>query len=87
MHVIHFNCYEVKLPNLKMKTRPKQCLGSLPLDSISLAVTKYLLKALVEQTSSVLSFSNLLLYFIKYSAHFYTLKMMLKYSLHTIHGR
>jgi len=26
-------------------------------------------------------------YFIKYSAHFYTLKMMLKYSLHTIHGR
>ncbi len=28
-----------------------------------------------------------LLYFIKYSAHFFTLKMMLKYSLCTIHGR
>jgi hypothetical protein len=26
-------------------------------------------------------------YFIKYSAHFFTLKMMLKYSLHIIHGR
>ncbi len=29
----------------------------------------------------------LLLYFIKYSAHFFILKMMLKYSLHTLHGR
>ncbi len=26
-------------------------------------------------------------YFIEYSAHFYTLKMMLKYSLRTIRGR
>jgi len=26
-------------------------------------------------------------YFIEYSAHFFTSKMMLKYSLHTIHGR
>ncbi len=26
-------------------------------------------------------------YFIKYSVHFFTWKMMLKYSLHTIHGR
>jgi hypothetical protein len=26
-------------------------------------------------------------YFIEYSAHFLTWKMMLKYSLHTIHGR
>ncbi len=30
---------------------------------------------------------QLLLYFIEYSAHFFTLKMMLKYSLRTIHGR
>ncbi len=27
----HFWCYQVKLPNLKLKTRPKQLLGSLPL--------------------------------------------------------
>jgi hypothetical protein len=27
------------------------------------------------------------LYFIEYSAPFFTLKMMLKYSLHTVHGR
>ncbi len=26
-------------------------------------------------------------YFIEYSAHFYALKMMLKYFLHAIHGR
>jgi hypothetical protein len=26
-------------------------------------------------------------YFFEYSVNFYTLKMMLKYSLHTIHGR
>ncbi len=26
-------------------------------------------------------------YLIKYSAYFFTLKMMLKYSLHTVHGR
>jgi hypothetical protein len=31
--------------------------------------------------------SMLLPYFIEYSAHFYRLKMMLKYSLGTIHGR
>ncbi len=27
----HFRCYQVKLPNLKMKIRPKQLLGYLPL--------------------------------------------------------
>ncbi len=27
----HFRCYQVKLPNLKLKTQPKQLLGSLPL--------------------------------------------------------
>jgi len=26
-------------------------------------------------------------YFIEYSVHFFILKMMLKYSLHTVHGR
>jgi len=31
--------------------------------------------------------ASVILYFIKYSAHFFTLKKMLKYSLHTIHGR
>ncbi len=30
---------------------------------------------------------GLLLYFMEYSVHFYPLKMMLKYSLRTIHGR
>ncbi len=27
-HVVHFGCYGVKLPNLKLKTRPKQLSGS-----------------------------------------------------------
>ncbi len=31
MFVMHLLCYEAKQPNLKMKTRPKQLLGSLPL--------------------------------------------------------
>ncbi len=26
----HFGCYQLKLPNLKLKTQPKQLLGSLP---------------------------------------------------------
>jgi hypothetical protein len=29
----HFRCYQVKLPNLKLNTRPKQLLGSLLLVS------------------------------------------------------
>ncbi len=29
LHAEHFWCYQVKLPNLKMKTRPKQLLRSL----------------------------------------------------------
>jgi len=32
LHVAHLWCYQVKLPNLKLKTRPKQPLGYLPLD-------------------------------------------------------
>jgi hypothetical protein len=31
LHVEHFWCYQVKLPNLKLRTQPKQLLGSLPL--------------------------------------------------------
>jgi hypothetical protein len=31
LHVAHLWCYQVKLPNLKLKTLPKQLLGSLPL--------------------------------------------------------
>ncbi len=31
-HVAHLLCYAVKQLNLKMKTRPKQLLGSFPLD-------------------------------------------------------
>ncbi len=29
LHVEHFWCYQVKLPNLKLKIRPNQLLGSL----------------------------------------------------------
>ncbi len=32
VHAVHLLCCGVKLPNLKLKTRPKQLLGSLPLD-------------------------------------------------------
>ncbi len=32
LHSGHLWCYPVKLPNLKLKTRPKQLLGFLPLD-------------------------------------------------------
>ncbi len=32
VHVVRFLCYGVKLPNLKLKTQPKQLLGLLPLD-------------------------------------------------------
>ncbi len=32
VHVVHFLCYGLKLPNLKLKTQPKQLLGLLPLD-------------------------------------------------------
>jgi hypothetical protein len=31
LHAEHFWCYLVQLPNLKLKTQPKQLLGSLPL--------------------------------------------------------
>ncbi len=31
LHAKYFWCYQVKLPNLKLKTWPKQTLGSLPL--------------------------------------------------------
>ncbi len=31
LHTEHFGRYQVKLPNLKLKTQPKQLLGSLPL--------------------------------------------------------
>ncbi len=33
LHVAHLWRYQVKLLNLKLKTRPKQLLGSLPLQS------------------------------------------------------
>ncbi len=33
LHAAHIWCYQVKLSNLKLKTRPWQLLGSLPLDS------------------------------------------------------
>ncbi len=32
VHAVHVLCCGVKLPNLKLKTWPKQLLGSLPLD-------------------------------------------------------
>jgi len=34
VNAMRFLCYRVKLPNLKLKTRPKQLLGSLPLDTM-----------------------------------------------------
>jgi hypothetical protein len=34
LYAMHFYCYQVKLPNLKLKTRPKQLLGSFPLDIV-----------------------------------------------------
>jgi hypothetical protein len=33
-NAVHFLCYGVKLPNLKLKTWPKKLLGSLPLDIV-----------------------------------------------------
>ncbi len=32
LHATHLWCYEAKLPNLKLKTRPKQHRGFLPFD-------------------------------------------------------
>jgi len=34
VHAVHLLCYGVKLPNLKLKTLPKQLLGSLLLDVV-----------------------------------------------------
>jgi hypothetical protein len=31
MHTMQLHCFETKLPSLKLKTRPWQLLGSLPL--------------------------------------------------------
>jgi hypothetical protein len=41
VHDVHFLCYRVKLPNLKLKTWPKHLLGLLPLD-IVLPASAYL---------------------------------------------
>jgi hypothetical protein len=43
VHAMHLHCCRVKLPNLKLKTRPKQLLGSLPLDIVLPALGLYLL--------------------------------------------
>jgi hypothetical protein len=41
VHAVHFSCYSVKLPNLKLKTQPKQLLGSLPLQiALTAALTE-----------------------------------------------
>jgi hypothetical protein len=45
LHAAHFWCYRVKLPNLKLKTWPKQLLGSLPL---VIALPKLKLKTFVD---------------------------------------
>jgi len=42
LHAENIWCYQAKLPNLKLKTRPKQLLGSLPL-VIALTVFNFLL--------------------------------------------
>jgi hypothetical protein len=55
LHAELFWCYQVKLPNLKLKTRPKQLLGSLPL-VIALTVFNFLL--IIEgDTDKVLQFT------------------------------
>ncbi len=38
MYPMHLCCYEAKLTNLKMKTRPKQLLGSITLNVVLPAV-------------------------------------------------
>ena len=38
VHAVHLLCYGVKLSKLKLKTWPKQLLGSLPLDIVLPAV-------------------------------------------------
>jgi hypothetical protein len=34
VHDVHFHCYGLKLPNLKLKTWPTQLLGSPPLENV-----------------------------------------------------
>jgi hypothetical protein len=50
-------CYEAKQPNLNLKTRPKQLLGSLPLASALPRCTKVnnitVVKSFIEQTPKV----------------------------------
>jgi hypothetical protein len=71
VHVVHFLCYGVKLPNLKLKTRPKQLLGSLLLDitlpnliefmeasSEKVNMVKIQLKKIEVNSLSVLTFYN-----------------------------
>ncbi len=41
VHAVHLLCYRAKLPNLKLITRPRQLLGSFPLD---IALTVVLLQ-------------------------------------------
>jgi hypothetical protein len=41
LHAEHFWCYQVKLPNLKLKTRPKQLQVSLPLVIALPGLTKH----------------------------------------------
>ncbi len=43
VHAMHLLCHGVKLSNLKLKTRAKQLLGSLPLD-IALPALTYFVK-------------------------------------------
>ncbi len=46
LHAAHLQCFQVKLPNLRLKTQPKQLLGSLLLD-ITLSEPLYQMQFLI----------------------------------------
>jgi len=49
-HAMCLHCHETKLPNLKVKTRPKQLLGPLPLDIAHLCIRYNFSKVFSSQT-------------------------------------
>jgi hypothetical protein len=50
-------------------------------------ITSLSLLGIYSTTGIIKPWITSLPYFIEYSSHFFTLKMILNYSLHTIHGR
>ncbi len=62
VHAMHLLCYGVKLPNLKLKTRPKQLLGYLPLDIALPAAAKHELLSLTGNMNKFLYFLQSLIW-------------------------